>query len=506
MIPSSFLSGAESALPVTTASPSPSDFSAATAYEGEDFSSYFSQALNPALPKTADPYQDQSPLPADSDSSTAYASDDYDSNSIQSPDTDVNEVPARADSQDDHSTKSTDQKKGTDTIDSSTTNNLAALLAGIFVPTTKTDHLVSIPASGKPGRVGDGSESVAALDGKATAASIAGRDSTTGAAAETAGAIGKNLAAGSPDLTTGLKPVDGTAATAKDSPQPMPTSQVAPPNAANSTKAAAQAIASQSVANMGIDGNPAIVDTGTSAALDNQIMKFTGKQNETAGRTVQKLPRASSNGSLSSDSGSSSSGSLATTGSGRKTEWTSLPGMADLTIQSATGELHDTSTLITGSAADSSASQVERVAHLVTQEAMTIRQSGAATLAVSLKLDHQTELFVQLTNHNGQIQASLRCERGSLAGLDGHWGQLQESLARQNVQLLPQEGRSSFGNQAGTFSDAGPKDSGQSSQNQRQQSTNLRAESSLSNQSANPTVSAKTKNKNSGRKGWESWA
>jgi hypothetical protein len=235
-------------------------------------------------------------------------------------------------------------------------------------------------------------------------------------------------------------------------------------------------------------------------------MKSTAEQNETAGRAVQKLPRTSSNGSLSSDSGASSTGQLGTTGSGRKTEWTSLPGMADLTVQSATGELHDTSTLVAGSAADSSASQVERVSHLITQEAMVIRQSGAATLAVSLKLDHQTELFVQLTNHNGQIQASLRCERGSLAGLDGHWGQLQESLARQNVQLLPQENQSSFRGQSGAYSDATSKDPGQPSQNQRPPSGNLRAESSLPDQPANPTTSPKTKNKNSGRKGWESWA
>ena len=76
---------------------------------------------------------------------------------------------------------------------------------------------------------------------------------------------------------------------------------------------------------------------------------------------------------------------------------------------------------------------------LVTQEVAMIKQSGANSLAVSLKIDPQTELFLQLTNHDGQIQASLRCERGSMAGLDTHWGQLQESLSRQNVQLLPLE-------------------------------------------------------------------
>jgi len=44
---------------------------------------------------------------------------------------------------------------------------------------------------------------------------------------------------------------------------------------------------------------------------------------------------------------------------------------------------------------------------------------------------------LQLTNHNGQIEAAVRCEKGGAAALDSHWGELQESLARQNVQLLP---------------------------------------------------------------------
>ncbi|HXC99377.1 MAG TPA: hypothetical protein VN048_08550 [Verrucomicrobiae bacterium] len=506
MIPSSSLYGAESALPVTTASPSPSDFSAATAYEGEDFSSFISQALNSALPKTAEPCQDPPPPTEDADAADASLSDNYDSSPIQSSDANASTAPTEADSPDAHSPKSTDRKRGADTIDSATANNLAALLAGAFVPTTKMDHSAPMSVSSKPGTVADATGSVTVLDGKATTSAVAGHESSSGAAAQTAGAIDKSLAAGAPNPATGLKPIDGTSKAAKDSPQTTPASLVSPPNAATSTKATSQAAILQTVANIGKDGNPVVTDAGTSAALDTEIMKFTGQQNETAGRAVQKLPRTSSSGSLSSDSSDSSVGQLATTGSGRKTEWTNLPGMADLTVQSATGELREAPTLVAGSAADSSASQVERVAHLVTQEAMTLRQSGAASLAVSLKLDHQTELFVQLTNHNGQIQASLRCERGNLAGLDGHWGQLQESLARQNVQLLPQEGQSSFRDQAGTFSDAGSKDAGQSSQNQRQPSGNLRGETTLPDQPVNSTVSPKSKTKNSGRKGWESWA
>ena len=74
---------------------------------------------------------------------------------------------------------------------------------------------------------------------------------------------------------------------------------------------------------------------------------------------------------------------------------------------------------------------------MISREVTMVRQSGAQALAVTLKVDAHTSLFLQLTNHNGQIEASVRCEKGSAAGLDTHWGELQESLARQNVQLLP---------------------------------------------------------------------
>ena len=92
-------------------------------------------------------------------------------------------------------------------------------------------------------------------------------------------------------------------------------------------------------------------------------------------------------------------------------------------------------------AVNTAAVQVERVAQLVSQEVFMVRQSGANALAVSLKVDSQTELFLQLTSHNGQIQASLRCDRGNVEGLDSHWAELQQSLARQNVQLMPFDNR-----------------------------------------------------------------
>ncbi len=505
MIPPSFIYGAEGALPVTASDSAPGDYSSAPAYEGGSFSSYISQALNPSLPKTADPYQNPALSQPDSNPSIDPPSDDYDPNSFHWSAPNTNKTSNHSDDQDDHSPKVKDRKRD-DTVDPTTANNLSALAAGQNVPAPKPDQPKSLSASAKSGGANSGSESLTVLDGKGAATSVAGNDSSKQTATQTAGANGKSQTEGASELAAGLKLSEGSPVTAKDSHQTAPAPSASPPNAAGASKATTQDAILQTVAGMQAGEAPNITDAGTAAALDNEIMKSTGQQNENAGHTVQKLPRASANGGAASGSNAVSA-TLGTTGSGRKTEWTSPPGMAELTVQSATGELHEAPTLVTGSAADSAATQVERVAHLVTQEAMVIRQSGAANLAVSLKLDHQTELFVQLTNHNGQIQASLRCERGSLAGLDGHWGQLQESLARQNIQLLPQEGRSSFHDQAGSYSDAaGSRNPEQPSQNERQQSRILRGESTLPDRPANSTASSKSKNKNSGRKGWESWA
>ena len=90
-----------------------------------------------------------------------------------------------------------------------------------------------------------------------------------------------------------------------------------------------------------------------------------------------------------------------------------------------------------GPTSEETAIQIERVSRLVFQEAVMLQQSGATSLAVSLKVDKRTELFLQLTSHDGQMLASLRFERGNSAGLGGQWEQLQDSLARQDVHLLP---------------------------------------------------------------------
>ena len=153
---------------------------------------------------------------------------------------------------------------------------------------------------------------------------------------------------------------------------------------------------------------------------------------------MQKLPNASSADDVSSDI-SVKADVKSDPDLPRQAKNSFDPGVS-IDLFAKTGisyEMQDNATAKT-SAVDP-ATQAERVEHLVNQEVILVRQSGANSLAVSLKVDPQTELFLQITNRDGQIQASVRCERGNVEGLNSHWGQLQDSLAKQNVQLLPLE-------------------------------------------------------------------
>jgi hypothetical protein len=65
----------------------------------------------------------------------------------------------------------------------------------------------------------------------------------------------------------------------------------------------------------------------------------------------------------------------------------------------------------------------------------TSKRINAESMAVVLKPDSQTEIFLHLATRNGQIEIQARFERGDFAGLSGHWAQLQQTLAQQGVRL-----------------------------------------------------------------------
>jgi hypothetical protein len=89
---------------------------------------------------------------------------------------------------------------------------------------------------------------------------------------------------------------------------------------------------------------------------------------------------------------------------------------------------------------------IERLESLMTNEVSILKQAGAQNLAVSLKVDSHTNLFMHMSNHDGQIVVSVHCENGDARFLNAHWGALQDSFARQNIQLLPLQDKTTSSN------------------------------------------------------------
>jgi hypothetical protein len=253
--------------------------------------------------------------------------------------------------------------------------------------------------------------------------------------------------------------------------------------------------------------NTADAVDGTGGALSSQRMMFATEKNEIAGPAEQKLPTESKTDlpvRSASDSriGSSSNPSGPTQNSIDSTVVINLPAQASAANSDArTG---------TGAAqtVDHAAIQAERVGHLLNQQVVMIRQSGANNIAVSLKLDPHTELSLQLTNHNGQIEASVRWERGSVTGLENHWKDLQESLARQNVQLLPLETRLPARPAVSNYTSDPTNGSHfhQSPQNPQRQSREARQDLSPDTIVKTVPVTEKATTRIVSQQGWESWA
>lgn len=232
--------------------------------------------------------------------------------------------------------------------------------------------------------------------------------------------------------------------------------------------------------------------SGTSVAQRNGRMTLTAERNEIAGRTEKKVPSdavsAIAPAAAASSSGGSSKGGakLSLDFTWRDTPSQTLPIMDAATKTPLAVPAAETATAVP-------AGHLQRVEQLISQQAVNIRQTGANSLGVSLQLDEQTRISVQLTHANGQVQATVRCESGAFSPQDAQWSQLQQSLARQNIQLTPASGTSA---QFGSFS-------GNSSRSFAAQPE----EAAPSAFAVTPARQRQQKNSpNRSRQGWESWA
>ncbi len=98
----------------------------------------------------------------------------------------------------------------------------------------------------------------------------------------------------------------------------------------------------------------------------------------------------------------------------------------------------------------------EQLLQNVSREVAQFKRFNAESMAVVLKPDSHTEIFLHLASRNGQIEIQARFERGDFASLNGQWTQLQQTLSQQGVRLSNlQEGFNQASQQPGGGADWG---------------------------------------------------
>ena len=131
--------------------------------------------------------------------------------------------------------------------------------------------------------------------------------------------------------------------------------------------------------------------------------------------------------------------------------------------------------------------------------------------AVVLRPDADTELFVHFSRRDGQIEATIRCERGDANQLGALWSQLQESLGHQKVRLAPLQespaNQSSFnspsGSQTGNGNNGSPR---QSPDRQSMDEWSAPADSAADSRDARGRGASGHRRLTTSRPGWETWA
>ncbi len=247
--------------------------------------------------------------------------------------------------------------------------------------------------------------------------------------------------------------------------------------------------------------------TGTGIALSQERMKNSEQKNNSAGDADQKPQREVRKGEAASGIRGSAKASVSLKRSDAE-------GAGGTISSSQARNIPDATPLLSSAPlADSkAAARVEHISQMVGREVVLVKQSGAKELAVSLRVDSKTELFLKVTNTDGRIQAVLSCERGSADAMNKHWPELQASLALQNIQLLPPANAPVQPLNQPDGSASGFHQPGNSSSQQGFQERQQAAGNPFGNgfEESKPGAS-NSKTKQSGSKnvqpqGWESWA
>ncbi len=88
---------------------------------------------------------------------------------------------------------------------------------------------------------------------------------------------------------------------------------------------------------------------------------------------------------------------------------------------------------------DALPNRVVELARILDRQLLLIHKPDLTTVSVVIRPDPKTELNVQFRRQDGEIEALIRCDRGSSELWQQHWPELQSMLAEKSVRLLPIE-------------------------------------------------------------------
>ena len=155
---------------------------------------------------------------------------------------------------------------------------------------------------------------------------------------------------------------------------------------------------------------------------------------------------------------------------------------------------------------------VERIASLMVRESTLVKKHGSDSMAVVLRPDAETELFVQLSQRDVQIEATVRCERGDVQHLGALWSQLQESLAQHKVRLAPLQdapsSQSNFNQSPGSGMSSGQNGMREETRPEKQfmDERPAPAASQTTAPHVRGTGGSRSRRITTSRPGWETWA
>ncbi|GEM_PF-2504022 len=178
---------------------------------------------------------------------------------------------------------------------------------------------------------------------------------------------------------------------------------------------------------------------GIRAAQRDITMKNSGQENQIAGMRVQNVPGSGRDGNGSPNIVAGGGASLSRTGEAvRETDkrfGTSVGEVVSMAFGGLRGGAGSHSTSELPPLSTGSLKTSEQLILSLTREVMQFKNFKSDSMAVVLKPDKNTEIFLHLAMRNGAVEVQARFDRGDFAAVNSQWAQLQQTMQQQGVKL-----------------------------------------------------------------------